>query len=283
MNTMTNILTKIISLSALFSLVAMPAFALADTSATAGVNAGATVNVPAVTATVKAAAVTRSEGRADQEIDRRTTNLNDLIAKVGDIKNLSASDRTSISTALGNQVTALAQLKAKVNADTDAATLKTDVQSITSSYRIYALILPQVRIIVASDRIVTIAGEMQLLSAKLESRISAAQSAGADMTAAASAYADFNAKVADAGTQAQAAVTGIATLVPDNGDKTVMASNTAALKDARAKVVAAQKDLVAARKDATTITLAVKGKPTTPVSASATTTTQTSGSATTGQ
>ena len=294
MHTMRNILKTLISLATLFSLVAMPAFALAaDTNVSAGVNAGATVNVPAVTgtaaasanvtATVKTAAITRSEGRADQEIDRRTTNLNDLIAKVADIKNLSASDKTSISTALGNQVTALAQLKTKVDADTDAAILKTDVQSVTSSYRIYALILPQVRIIIASDRVVTIAGEMQLLAAKFESRISAAQSAGTDMTAAAAAYADFNAKVSDAGTQAQAAVTGIATLVPDNGDKTVMASNTAALKAARAKVAASQQDLVAARKDATAIVAAVKGQPTAPVSASATTTTQTTTSTGTGQ
>ena len=255
-------LHAIVSLATLFSLVAVPAFALADTASTT-----ATAPVPVA----KTAAITRAEARADQELDRRTTNLNDLLAKVADIKNLSAADKTSISTAITNQVVGLAQLKTKIDADTDAATVKTDVQSITGSYRIYALVLPQVRVIVAADRVVTIASEMQLVSAKLESRISAAQSAGADMSAAANTFADFNAKVADAGTQAQAAVTEIATLVPDQGDKTKMASNTAALKDARAKVVAAQKDLVAARKDAATIVAAVKGTPTTPVAAPATT------------
>jgi hypothetical protein len=198
--------------------------------------------------------------------------LNDLLVKVGEIKNLSASDKTSIQGAITNQVNGLAQLKTKIDADVDAATLKTDVQSITSSYRIYALVLPQVRIIIAADRIVTVASEMQLFSAKLESRISAAQSAGADMSATANVFADFNAKISDAGAQAQGAVNGIATLVPDQGDKTKMASNAAALKDARTKVVAAQKDLVAARKDAETIVAAVKGKPVTPVAAATTTT-----------
>jgi hypothetical protein len=38
-------------------------------------------------------------------------------------------------------------------------------------------------------------------------------------------------------------------LKPDNGDTTIAASNTAALKDARTKIQSAQKDLKAAQKD----------------------------------
>ena len=63
----------------------------------------------------------------------------------------------------------------------------------------------------------------------------------------------MNAKIADANTQAKAAVSGISGLQPDNGDQTVMQSNTAALKAARVDIQTAQNDLVAARKDAGTI------------------------------
>jgi hypothetical protein len=113
------------------------------------------------------------------------------------------------------------------------------------------------------------------LGTKFSARISAAQSAGNNVSAAQSALVDFNAKVADGNTQAHAAATEVATLTPDNGDKTVMASNTAALKDAHAKIQTAQKDFVSARADAQTIVKALASfkasvKATTSVSASTT-------------
>ena len=216
------------------------------------------------------AAETKSKNRADLEIARRTSSLNDLLTRVSDIKNLSDSDKASISAAINAQLSSLATLKTKIDADTDSVTLKTDVQSITGSYRVYALLIPQVRIIAAADRIVTITREMQELGAKLQARITAAQTSGADVTAAITAFTDFNAQIADAQTNAQAAVTAVAALVPDQGDATKMAANTAALKAARAQIVAAQKDVRAAYADSQTIIKAVKGKPTVAATASTT-------------
>jgi hypothetical protein len=270
------------SAAAIAALSLLPLGALADTAVDTSVNASASVTAPGVSTGANAnvqvslsARAAKAKEKADQEIDRRTKNLNDVSARVDGIKNLSESDKASIKATLSNNLSGLAELKTKIDADADAETLRTDVKTITASYRVYALLLPQVRIIAAADRVVTIATEMQAFSAKLEERVSAAEASGADMTAAASALADFNAKVSDAGTQAQAAVTAIASLSPDNGDKTKQQANVAALQDARAKVVAAQKDLVAARADAKTVVDAVKGKPVS-ASASATASTTTS-------
>lgn len=276
---------KLLSILIALLLGLSPAFALADTGAvTTAVQAN--VSTPVATASVgakadvSAAAMTRAKTHADQELTRRTTALNDLVSKVADIKNLSADNKTTIDASLTAQVNALAALKTKIDADTDGATLKTDVQSITGSYRIFALIVPQVRIITASDRVVTVAREMQLLSAKLHARVSAAQASGADMTAATAALNDFDAKVADAGTQAQAGVTAIAGLAPDQGNATQLAANTAALKTGRADVVTSQTDLKTARADAQTIVTAVKGKP---VTAAANTSASAGASGTSGQ
>jgi len=276
---MTTILKPILSLLAALTLAIVPALAMADVSATAGVNAN--VTAAGVSASTTAAAhlsvvMQRQQTRAGQEIDRRVTSLQDLLTRTGEIKNLTDQDKASIATAINTQITALTALKVKIAADTDEATLKTDLESITSSYRIYALVLPQIRIIAAADRVVTISKELQAIGAKLQARIQAAASAGADMTAANASLTAYATKLGDAQTQAQAAVTEIAGLVPDNGDATVMASNTAALKDARTKIQAAQQDIVAARKDAETIRKAVKGYPLTAsstTSASSTTTT----------
>ena len=73
----------------------------------------------------------------------------------------------------------------------------------------------------------------------------------------------MTAKISDAATQAAAASAEVSGLMPDNGDKTVMASNTAALKDARSKIQAATKDIQAAYKDAQAVVKGVRGtKPT---------------------
>lgn len=254
-----------------------PAFALADTAdVTTGLNAevNTTVSAPgtgsagaSANAAVHANAAAKIQSnvtmRADQELDRRVTNLNTLSTRVSGINNLSDSDKTTIETALSGQVSALTSLKTKIDADTDTSVLKTDVQSITASYRIYALILPQVRIIAAADRAVTVAKLMQELGTKLQGRITAAASSGTDVTAATAALADFSAKISDAGVQAQAAVSAVDTLAPDHGDQAKMTANIAALTDAHAKLQAAETDLKAARKDAATIIAAVKGKPVT--------------------
>lgn len=227
--------------------------AAVDASTSAG---GAGVNVGAgatLRATALAKLIANAQARADQEITRRITALNALSTRVNAMVKISASDKSSLSSNIATQVMAMNTLQAQIASDAAAnstSSLKTDIQSITKSYRIFMLIIPQGAIEAASDRVLDIAGMFTTLSTQLQTRITAAQSAGNDMSASVSALADMNAKVADANTQANAAATEVASLQPDNGDATIEASNTAALKDARSKVQAGQADLTAARADA---------------------------------
>jgi hypothetical protein len=212
--------------------------------------------------------------RADTEIKNRINALNAIETRVNGMQKLSADEKSGLSASIQTQITAMSNLETQIAADqtsNNTSTLKADVQSITKAYRIYALVLPQGTIAAASDRIMTIAGAMTTLATTLQTRITAAQTAGADMSSSVSALADMNAKVTDANAQAQTAVTATASLQPDNGDATIMASNTAALKTARTNIQAAQKDLVAARTDALAIIKAIKASE--KVNAHATTTT----------
>ncbi|MGA2418327.1 MAG: hypothetical protein ABSF55_03760, partial [Candidatus Staskawiczbacteria bacterium] len=59
--------------------------------------------------------------------------------------------------------------------------------------------------------------------------------------------------IADASAQANAAVSEVSGLLPDQGNTATMQANIAALKDARAKIKTATADLVSARKDMGTI------------------------------
>jgi hypothetical protein len=259
--------TRIVASLAATALL-LPTLAFAQSAAvTTSVNAN--VNAAGVTAgasaTVSASAVATAKTRADTEISRRTAALEALNTRVGQMTRVTDAFKSQLSSSLTAQISALATLKATIDADADTTTLKTDIKSITTSYRIYALILPQGRIAAAADRAVNIATMESALGAKLEARINAAP-AGTDTSALTAALADLSAKATDAVTQAQASVTLTAALQPDNGDATVMASNTASLKTGRDDITAAQKDLVAARADITTI---VNGLP--KVSASAST------------
>jgi hypothetical protein len=247
-----------------------PALALAQTAVGATTNASVTTGAATVSASASlGTAGAKAQQRGDQEIDRRIAALNDLNTRIQAMQKVTDTFKQGIAASITSEVSTLTTLKSKIDADTDLATLKTDIQSITGSYRVFALVLPQGRIAAAADREVTLVSMMSTLGAKLQARIQAAGQTSASSTAMV-ALSDMAAKLQDAQTQAQAAVTASASLTPDNGDKTKMASNTAALKEARKDLQTAQQDLVAARKDAGTI---IKALPKLNASANASSTT----------
>lgn len=240
---------------------------LAPTLAYAQAAAG-TPAAPATTAPAGSGVTPKMQtaiDRADKELDRRVAALTDLNTRIQAMQQVTADFKTGLATNVQNQINALTALKAKIDADTDAATLKSDVQSITSSYRTFALIMPQARIATAADREVTLMTMMTSVGQKLQARLSMVPS-GTNVSALLTALKDMSAKLQDTSTQAQNSVSVSAVLVPDQGDKTKMTSNTAALKTARADILAGQKDLVAARKDMQTIIMGLKALPSTTAS-----------------
>ena len=190
--------SKVILLSALVLFVALTAIpVLAQTTTT----------TPTATATSRAAKAAANMQkmiqRSDTAITQRITSLNALVTRVNAMQKLSDTEKSTLATSLQGEVTQLTTLKATIDADTVAATLKTDMQSITKSYRIYMLVLPQASIAAASDRVLTIVGLMDAVQTKLTTRIGQITTPPASI---ATAMADITAKLADATTQANAAV-----------------------------------------------------------------------------
>lgn len=204
------------------------------------------------------ARIEKGKERATKEIDRRIQRLTDLSTRVQGMKRVSDTVKASTAASVQAEVASLTALKAKIAADTDIETLKADIQSITKSYRIFMLIIPQGRITVAADKIHTAAGTLTELGAKLQARIDAAASAGADVAPLTASLTDMKAQIAKASAQADAAVSAVASLTPDMGDKAKMDANNAALKDARAKLKAGHAALVASRASARSIVQGLK-------------------------
>jgi hypothetical protein len=253
------VIVSVVAGITLFSMNAMPVFArVIVSSSTPAANARMNVTISAANA---AAQVAQTVNRASTEITSRINALNSLETRVNALKRLSNDEKSSLSSHIQSQITAMTSLQAQITADKNnnsTSSFKTDVQSIMKSYRIYALIIPQGTITAAADRAMTIASAMTTLAGSLQTRITQAQATGATMSSSISSLADLKAKASDANIQAQAAISKISSLTPDNGTTTLFQANNAALKVARTDIQTAQKDLVTARQDAQVIIKAIK-------------------------
>ncbi len=182
--------------------------------------------------------------RANKELTRRINSLNELLTRISGFKKLSDTQKASLTSQVQAQITALTALQAKIAADTDPTALKTDVQSIVQSYRIYALFLPKIQILAAADRVLSVSDEMSSHAATLQTKIAADQSAGKNVSDLQTLLSDMNAKIADAKTQAQGAIDTVTPLTPDG-----YPANKQQLQSARQMIATAVKDLDTARQD----------------------------------
>ena len=190
---------------------------------------------------------------ADKQIAARISSLNNLETKIQAMVHLTADEKSAITATISGNISSLTALQSKI--DTDATTtLKTDTQSITKGERIYMLVEPQIAILAATDRAASISDMLTAFAAKIETRLASTPNATVS-----SLLSDLQAKVADAQSQTQAAISETASLQPDNGVAPVQASNTATLKDARSKIKTAQNDLKKAYQDASQIVKALRG------------------------
>lgn len=204
---------------------------------------------------------------AEASIDARIANLTRMLARIDATERLSSDIKESMTAAINAQIDALKNAKAEIDAQ-GTTTVKDEMNSTNHSFRAYALILPKAAITAAADRVMTVASQMEALSVKIDARIDAATDA--DVSAARTALADFDAKVADAKVQAQAAVHLVADItISKEDDKATFDANVTAFKEAKAKIDAAHADLKVARADIGTILKNIKGKGEVKASASA--------------
>ena len=225
--------------------------------------AGFALSASAAGTTNSSAALTRIIARSDTAITTRINSLNTLAARIAGMKNVTAAEQASLSSEVQTQISDLTTLKAKIDADTDIATARTDAKTITDGYRIYAMVIPRGYIVASSDRVTTIVGLMNTIQAKLQARITTAQTAGKDVSALQTAMTDMTAKLSDATTQATNAQSSVVLLVPDQGSTTIASSNKAAIQASRADIKTATSDLKTVRTDIQTIMNGLKAVNTT--------------------
>jgi hypothetical protein len=191
--------------------------------------------------------------RADSQIEMRLASLNSAMTKIGEVKRLTSDEQTTFSNEIEQDINALTALKAKIDADTDPATLKTDATAVYSDFRVYAVFLPQIHEIISTDIIQVTATNLTAIAVKLQTRIQEMQTSGKTVTELQGFLTDMQAKISDAQAQATAAFNEIVGLTPES-----YPGSTATLKDARTKIRTATSDLKAALVDAKLIRAGLK-------------------------
>lgn len=203
-----------------------------------------TTKVQVRTATIQTNVIARLKEKAVKEIDRRIASLNKLIDKINAVKRLTSDQKSVMAAQVQTEITNLTTLKTKIEGDTDIDVLRTDVQSIVKSYRVYALYIPKMAIIAHADKILNlIEGEMATLTEKLQLRINEAKGKGYSVEIMTSLMTERQVKLDDAKNQANAAIVKVTVLTPDGwpGNKTVLEAARDLLKTARKDLSDAQK------------------------------------------
>ena len=196
--------------------------------------------------------------KADTEIAKRIDSLNQTLEKISSMKNVSDSEKASIKSDVQSEITKLEALKSKIDSDTDLATIKKDLASISTGSRIYMLVIPRMNILASVDKVNTISTMMETVVAKLTVRVSELKATGTDVAAVETALANVIKKITDARSEALTAQTSVSDLVPDNGDKAKIESNNVSLKAAKANIKTANQNLNDARKAISNVTTFLK-------------------------
>jgi hypothetical protein len=191
----------------------------------------------------------------DCEIDRRLTTLGNLQTSVDNAAALTSADRSALTTILTNSKSGLGTLKGKIDADSTVASLRTDINSISADYRVYALVSRQVNLGRSDDQIAATATRLTSAASEIQTAITTGQNAGKNEAAAAARLAAMQAAISAAQAQVNGQAALVLALTPAQWNA---GTATPVLNADRGAVATARGDLRAAGADARAAVRALK-------------------------
>lgn len=120
--------------------------------------------------------------RADKMINNRVNELNRLLSRIQADKKLSADEKVSLSANVTATINELMRLKAKIDAGNDLATARLDAKQVITNFKINAIFVPKIRLLIIIDNLQALAAKVAPLVPKLQNKINDLKSQGADVT-----------------------------------------------------------------------------------------------------
>ena len=193
------------------------------------------------------------QAAAKMATDKRETALNAAIAKLDAAKGISASDTATLVDRLNSDLAGMKTIEAKVATDTTLAAASADFTTIFTTYRVFAVAIPQARIVAGIDRATSIDIPKLTASQTKLAAMLAGKDASKSTAALQSELADMTTQIAAANTELSGASAKVLAITPAdyNTNKTVVTS-------ARASVKTAEDALKRARADRKAILTALK-------------------------
>ncbi len=176
----------------------------------------------------------RIKKRADAEINRRINSLNKLLTRIQNDNKLSADEKSSISADINSNIAGLTSLKAKIDADIDAATARSDAKQIFTNFRIFANFEPKIRLLITIDNLQAVANKILGFTPKIQDLINNLKSQGKDVTSLQARLDDINKNLTLINSQLAA-------------DKTTVLSVTVSTSDPKTVFTTVRQDLAKVR------------------------------------
>ncbi len=200
------------------------------------------------------------KARCREAITKRLTALDTASERLAGAQHVTDDHEATLAGIIDDTVASLTALDAQIAADTDPEALRAHCRSIFEDHRVFALVLPRTRLVVAADTAVAGADRLDRVADRLESAIDKAEAKGQDVTQARADLEALRAKVDSARETASGVPDSILDLTPAdwNADHEV-------LSPAREELRSARGDLKAARDLARGIVSGLKGSASNPV------------------
>jgi hypothetical protein len=210
--------------------------------------AGTALAAPADTTptpTTKCTAVACVQQVGDAKIAERLAALDKLAGDAQNHKALTDQQRQTILSDVQTNKDGLSALKTKLDGETDINAARADVKTIYTQFRIFAVVIPRDRGEILLFHEQNVIARLTAGNQKITDAIQKAKDKGDDVTQLLALQADYNAKLADATTQANNAQGLVASLTPANypGTKDTLQTYRSDLKAAHDDIKDAAKDL----------------------------------------
>jgi len=174
------------------------------------------------------------------EIDRRLATIERLGNAIETSPALTDDHQVALQAILDDSAAGLRALRAEIEADTTLAELRQDIKSIFEDFRIYALVVRQVWLVMAADTVDVAGARLGETAEDLAVLIERAEAAGQDVTAAKEHLAAMEAAIAEALAGVEGVAGDVLPLTPADWN-----AGTAGpiLREARQAIVDAKADL----------------------------------------
>jgi hypothetical protein len=166
-----------------------------------------------------------------------------------------AADASALDARIGAAAAELATLKTAIDREVSVVALKVSIAEVVNRVRVYVLVVPQVRLTIAAEDVLSLQPHLAELSSTLADRVTRAQSEGKDVSAAQASLDAMNAALAKAQSLAAPWPARLVTLTPAEYDSGAAAP---ALRQARVALGNASAQLKVAVADGRAVIAALR-------------------------